>query len=158
MSASVHHAIDRFVEVTAASGVLFQPLEHAPWIDALEARLSWRLPPSFRSLVTRYAFLPFEAGPLELWGNMGSNAEDELSVAIFADKALAKVLLKGGCIPFARPESGDYDRICFDARPPAHNREHPIVRIDHESVLCYREISVTERIAPSFLHFVQMIE
>jgi hypothetical protein len=59
-----------------------------------------------------------------------------------------------GFIQFARPGDGSYDPICFDARRSANNREYPIVRLNHENILCRNEIGSPKNIAASFYRLV----
>lgn len=40
---NTHELIDRFVEVAEGAGADFSPIQRAPWIDALEAKLGLRL-------------------------------------------------------------------------------------------------------------------
>ena len=114
---NIDELIDQFVVMIDPAGAVFRRIESAPWIDAFEARLPKRLPVSFRSLVTRYAFPPVDLGRLSLFANQGIDSQDELSVAIFKDQFIADATLKAGYIQFARPQSGSYDPICFDLRP-----------------------------------------
>src|SRR5436190_707952 len=55
-----------------------QPFSHVTWIEPLEAQLPAPLPPSFRSLVTRYIFPAFEASPLLLLANTGQALYNEM--------------------------------------------------------------------------------
>ena len=57
-------------------------------------------------------------------------------MAILNDRIIADATLKAGYIQFTRPESGSYDPICFDATHAVSDREFPIVRLDHEEILC----------------------
>lgn len=151
---NVKELVDRFVLCASQLGDSFEPINDAPWIAQLEQKLPARLPVSFSSLVTRYSFPPFEAGPLSLYANMGTDDVDEMCVAIFSDPSIADATLKAGYVQFARPITGSYDPICFDTRQSAGNREFPIVRIDHESILCQQRIHAVERVADSFYKFV----
>ena len=149
----VHAIIDEFVTRADPSGHIFRRVESAPWVEALEAKLPRRFPASFRSLVTRYAFPPFDAGGLSFFANTGGDSPEELGAAIFNDRAIADATLKAGYMQFARPEGGGYDPICFDARRAASNREFPIARLDHEEILCRGRIHVAEKVAGSFYRF-----
>lgn len=151
---NVNELIDRFVVCVTQSDGIFKPINDAPWIAQLEQKLPARLPVSFCSLVTRYSFSPFEAGQLSFYANMGTDDVDEMSEAIFRDHSIADATLKAGYIQFARPVTGSYDPICFDARRSASNREFPIVRIDHESIFCHERIHASEFVADSFYKFV----
>ena len=137
---NIAELIDQFVIVIDPAGNIFRRVESAPWISALEERLPARLPASFRSLVTRYCFEPFDAGSLYFFGNRGTDSHNELSVAIFNDQFIAGATLQAGYIQFARPLGGSYDPVCFDARRPVSNREFPIVRLDHEKILCRERV------------------
>lgn len=150
---NVHEIIDSFVARVDPPGNLFRRVDSAPWVEALEAKLPKRFPVSFRSLVTRYTFPPFAAGGLSFFSNTGVDSSEDLSAAIFNDRIIAGVALKAGYIQFARPESGSYDPVCFDARRAVSNREFPIVRLDHEEILCRDRIHVSERVADSFYRF-----
>ena len=119
--------------------------------------MSSKLPSSFRSLVTRYAFASFDIGPLRLFGNTGRDEEDDLNVVIFRDRTMAQATLKNGYIQFARRDTGSYDPICFDAKKSAANREFAIVRLDHEQILCNDRIKVVEKVADSFFKFASDI-
>lgn len=151
---NIHELIDRFVKVVDPSATLFRPIESAPWIDALEQRIPRRLPVSYRSLVTRYAFSSFDTGGIHFFANTGAQSPDELPVAIFTDRNIANVTLAANFIQFARPEDGSYDPICFDARRNVNNREYAIVRLDHEEILCRNRAGSPVKIADSFYRFI----
>jgi hypothetical protein len=150
---NLHELIDQFVVRVGSPERNFRRIQHAPWIIDLEAKLPKRLPASFRSLVTRYSFSAFDAGPLSLFANLGDGSDEDFSIAIFKDSIIADVTLKAGYIQFARPVSGSYDPVCFDANRSSKNREFPIVRLDHEEILSGDGIRVSEKIADSFIRY-----
>lgn len=154
---NVHDIIDEFVARVDPQGQIFRRIESAEWVETLELKLPKRFPVSYRSLITRYAFSPFVAGGLSFFANTGADSLEELSKAIFNDRIIAEVSLKAGYIQFARPAGGSYDPVCFDARKSESNREFPIVRLDHEAILCHNRIHVTETVANSFYRFVARI-
>jgi hypothetical protein len=73
---------------------------------------------------------------------------------IFRDKGLSDALLPNGFIQFGFQSAYEYDPICFltDCRSQP---DYPIVRIDHEEILCNCRIKVIAIIADSFREFVQ---
>ena len=150
---NIHDSIDEFVKVVDRSGVIFRRIGSAPWIESLEKLLPKRFPVSYGSLITRYAFPAFDAGGIHFFANTGNHSLDELSVAIFQDPLIGQMTHANGFIMFARPEGGSYDPICFDARRSANNREYPIVRLNHEDILCRNEIGSPTKIADSFYRF-----
>ena len=129
-----------------------KPYENIDWVENLEKKLPAAFPAAFRSLIRRYIFPHFEFAPIQFFGNTPeAKAESwELRTGIFNDKHLSKCLLEHGFIQFARPDTGDYDAICFDTNSQKRHSEYLIVRVDHESILCNDKIQVTEIIAPSF--------
>lgn len=150
---NVDELIDRFVERVDSPESNFRRIESAPWIDALESRLPKRFPASFRSLLTRYSFSAFDAGLLSFFSNLGDDSHEELNVAIFKDRIVANTTLRAGYIQFARPVDGNYDPICFDANHSSKNREFPIVRLDHEAILCRDRIQIAGKLADSFIRY-----
>ena len=150
---NVDAIIDAFVAHVDPPGEILREVESAPWVEPLEAKLPRRFPASFRSLITRYTFPAFAAGGLSFFSNTGGDSREELGVSIFKDAAIAGATLGAGFIQFARPDSGSYDPICFDARRPASNREFPVVRLDHEDILCRGGVRGLKVVAVSFYQF-----
>jgi hypothetical protein len=122
-----------------------------------ESRLGGRLPPSFGSLMRRYAFTPFEWGPVRFFGNSGTDDEDDLAIAAVRDPAIWHATSKAGFIQFARSPGVNYDLICFDMTIRRKNRESPIVRIDHEAILIYDRVIVVEDLWPSFAELLESL-
>ena len=125
------------------------------WIEPLEKKLRRRLPPTYRSLVTRYLFPAFEAGPLFLLANTGRMLYHEMSVTMARDKVFSPLLLRAGFAQFARPAGGGYDPICFDFNGRPAGGEAPVIRLDHEDLLYCSRPGRIERLAPSFRVFVE---
>jgi hypothetical protein len=132
-----------------------QKRDDIDWIEALEANLPGPLSPSFRSLVTRYVYPAFSVGGLWLFANTREQASNDWRIWLWQDKYLSRGLLTNGCIQFARPDTGSYDPICFDTRNRAKDGECPIVRIDHEGILCDDRLVIISQVAPSFSDFVE---
>ena len=151
---TVNESIDHFVSIIRQHYSDIEQIQHAHWIANLEEKLSKRYPRSFISFVTRYRFPSFEIGGIRFFANTGLNTEDELAPEIFRDSIIFSTLTTNGYIQFARPAKGSYDPICFATNKPAKNREYPIVRIDHEQILCYDRIGKPQPLFQSFLHFV----
>ena len=124
------------------------------WIEPFEARLPYQLPPSFRSLITRYVFLPFRIGPITLLGNTGEERYGELCSLKFGDQDLALGLFQHGYLPFAHPIPWNGDPVCFDMKRRDESGEAPIVKVDHEGILCGGRIIVKAEFAPSFVQLI----
>jgi hypothetical protein len=144
--------IDRFVERINSPETDFQQIEKVAWVDDFEEKLPKRLPLAFHSLIICYSFNTFDFNGLSFFAN---NLTDEnLSVIVFKDQIVSGITLQNGFVQFARPDDGSYDPICFDTKISRSKREFPVVRIDHEAILCRNEIRIGEKISDSFLKFV----
>ena len=150
----IHHAVNRFVERMKTSGLPFQRIDTAPWIEEFEAKLPRRLPPSFASLVTRYSFLSFELAEVEFFANLGDHEEEELVEVAFKDQYLWRPALAQGFIQIGRPTDGSYDPVSFDMRTSRSDGEWPLVRLDHEELLQRERVVICEEIAESFLALI----
>ncbi len=128
-----------------------RPWPNIDWIEPMERRMDVMLPPSFRSLVTRYVFPRFEVDALRLEANTPEGVPGEFR---HLDPSFEKVLVPRGYIPFARPVTGSYDPICFDTRRQRGGGECAVVRIEHESVLSHGVIGEMEDVVPSFATLV----
>ena len=120
------------------------------WIEPVEVKLPAPLPPSYRSLVSRYVFPAFEVSPVILLANTGEPLYHEMSATMTEDKVLSEVLIKNGYAQFARPHSGDSDPVCFDFNRRTQEGECPIVRVSHHTIVFNSLVHVLEEIAPSF--------
>lgn len=141
---------DAFVRRQVAAGCEFTPISDAPWIAPFEAKLPARLPPSFRSLILRYRFDPFQVSGIHFFGNRGSSHPDDLVIASLKDPVLVQVCQRHGVIQIGRPDTGSYDPVCFDMRRRAKDGEAPIVCLDHEEILMHERIRVVRECATSF--------
>jgi hypothetical protein len=127
------------------------------WVPEMEQRIGHSFPPSFRSLVTRYEYAPFEAGGLMLLGNNDRGELFDLPQAIFRDKAIFEATSKAGLVQFGRPYWYNYDPACFDTRRRTSAGEYPIVQIDHEEILCHDRIKVVGDLFPSFASYAERV-
>jgi hypothetical protein len=134
-----------------------QPFSPITWIEPIESKLPAPLPPSYRSLVTRYLFPAFHLSPLMLLGNTGHSLYNEFSYAVFKNKALSDPLLRQGYAQFARPSEGDSDPICFDFNRRGPDGECPIVRLSHADVLQGKVAETLEELSPSFAVLVESV-
>jgi hypothetical protein len=142
--------IDAFVLRQNALGRSFARISEAPWFSSSEAQLPCRLPPSFRSLFSRYRFGPFRISGVEFFGNLGGNSRDELAVASLKDRTLSRVCQQHALIQVGRPDTGQYDPVCFDMSRRNKDGEAPLVCLDHEAILMEQKIRLLREYAKSF--------
>ena len=113
-----------------------------------------RQPLSFASLLSRYSFPPFDGGSIAFFG--WESADTEFSkIVLPARSSLSELLLRSGYLQIGRPDSGDFNAVCFDLKIQKQNREYRIVQADHEEILCNSRVLIREELCPSFRHLVE---
>ena len=118
-------------------------------LEALYESIPGRLPRLFERLLLMYRWPPAELGPFRLFSNPPSPGLEGFARQPLRDRHLAETLLPARYVQFGRGPYGDYDPVCFDLRRGT-GRDCPIVRIDHEEILCNGRIRRVIEIAPSF--------
>jgi hypothetical protein len=154
----LHEAIPELCRRSATGGRGYfdwqiVPAKAGSWLVELASRLPYRWPLTFHTLIGRYQFPSFCCGPLEFY-SVGladpSDDDDEVRIAVLRDPGLVSVLWEHGYLPFARPEDGSYDPVCFHCVDVYGASEPAVVRIDHEEVLCRNRIRVRQVLSPAF--------
>jgi len=147
-------SVDLVVARLCQSGAEIRSVAGAPWIDNLEARLGLSFPPSFRSLVNRYAFPLLDIGEMELFANEGEDSQYDLTAAPFRDPFMSAWLIGHRLIHVGHPYIGNYDPVCFDLSTP-NATEPPVVQLNHEDILLQRQSVKRTVIADSFLTLLE---
>ena len=130
---------------------LIKPYSDTYWITDLEKQLNMSLPYALRSLVSRYIFPAFDALGICFFANTPEGMDrHEFRTKLFDDQALCPMLLAHRYLRFAQPDLYNYDPICIDMNHGS-GIDGAIVRIDHEDILCFDKLTVTEVIAPSLV-------
>jgi len=154
MASATDQLIDLFASNLLASGVPIRPNDNTSRLQDLEAKLPRRLPVSFASLMSRYSFPSFDAGGISFFG--WESAGNEFSKVAPPEKgSLSELLLPSGYFQIGRPDTGDFDAVCFDFKIQEKNREYRIVQADHEEILCNLRVEVRKELWPSFRKLVE---
>jgi hypothetical protein len=127
MSNSTGRLIDSFAAKLKSQGVYVTRADNSALLEKLEALLPKKLPQSFESLLLRYSFPPFDAGGITFFGWESDHGE-LFHVSPPAKGSLSELLLPAGYIQIGRPDTGDFDAVCFDLNAAKQNREYRIVR------------------------------
>lgn len=106
-------------------------------------------PRLFRELVVRHTFVSFDVGGVRVYSNVKGD-EDSLE-DLLADKILTRGLVAAGFLPFGRPATGSYDRICFDVRGTEDPDDAPVVLMDHEAILSHNRIPKPKRLGDGLM-------
>ena len=117
--------------------------------------LPFRLPRLYELLISGYRWAEVEIGACALLANPPGPGLTGLAEQMFRDTGLTDTLLPNGFLPFGRGAGGNYDPVCFASGRSAGRNDSPVVRLDHEDVLCRGRIKVVSELAPSFRALVE---
>jgi hypothetical protein len=126
--------IDRFIAEMKRRAVLMD--DEVSAADRLSITLPY--PRLFGALLAGHSFAAFTVGGIRVYSNIRGE-EDNLE-ELFSDTALTHALVEAGFLPFGRPATGGYDRICFDLQGLKNPLDAPVVRVDHEAALSHNRI------------------
>lgn len=115
-------------------------------VDAF--RRAGALPRLFEQLLEQFAWLPVDLECLRLFGNPPSADFTAYANEMFADPVMNHTLLPARYARFALAADVCYDAICFDLNR-MRDGDCPVVRIEHESVLCFDQVDSIETVFPS---------
>jgi hypothetical protein len=146
--------IDSFAEMVKARGVPIRSEDNASRVGMFEEKLPIRIPQSFESFLSRYSFPAFDVLGITLF-DWESDSNEYIVEASAPKNSLSELLIPAGYAQIARPDTGDFDAICFDLNHKAQNREYRVVQVDHEDILCNWKVRVTGELWPSFLKLVE---
>lgn len=156
MPTATDKLIESFASKVRALGVPIREEDNKSRLGLLEEKLPKRRPQSFASFLSRYSFPAFDVRGISLFGwDSDSNAYTEESSA--AKGSLSELLLPAGYVQIGRPNTGDFDAICFDLNERKQNREYRIVQVDHEDILCNWRVRVSGELWPSFIKLVDSV-
>lgn len=119
-------------------------------LEPLYADLPARFPPLFERLTLSYRWAEVELDSYTLVANPPGPDLLRLLKELSRDPAFWEHLRPAGYIQFARGSDIDYDPVCFDIKRRKKNGDCPIVKIDHEEILCNNRVKVVKELAPSF--------
>jgi hypothetical protein len=145
--------IEAFVSRLKTAGVPLKAGDNSALLGQLENQLPKRLPQSLDRFLSGYSFPSFDVGGISLFG-WGPEPNEFFAAASAAKGSLSELLLPAGYIQIGRPDTGDFDAVCIDVNSKAQNREHRIVRADHEEILCNWRVKISGELWPSFRSLV----
>jgi SUKH superfamily protein len=135
-------------------GVPIHEQDNTSRLELFEKKLSKCLPQSFATFLAQYSFPTFDVLGISLFG-WDSDANSYVQEASAARGSLSELMLPAGYVQIGRPDTGDFDAVCFDLNDQKQNREHRIVQIDHEDILCNWKVRVSGELWPSFIKLME---
>ena len=144
--------IDSFAAMVKYRGVPIRGEDNATRLLMLEENLPKRMPQSFESFLSRYSFPAFDVLGITFF-EWESDSNKYIVEASVPKNSLSELLIPA--VQIGRPDTGDFDAICFDFNSQAQNREYRVVQVDHEDILCNWKVRVTGELWPSFIKLVE---
>jgi len=151
---STDQLIDSFAALVKGRGVPIRPEDNASRLRMFEEKLPKRVPQSFESFLLRYSFPAFDVLGITLF-EWNSDLNKYIVEASAPKNSLSELLIPAGYVQIGRPDTGDFDAVCFDLNRQAQNREYRVVQVDHEEILCNWRVRVTGELWPSFIKLVE---
>ena len=139
-------------ELNDWSQPLWRPVKYVTNRSALDAvyqHLPGRFPNLFEELLLTYRWADVELDRYRLLANPPGEGLSGLLHAIQHDQIMFGVLSANRYLQFARGGGDSYDPVCFDLSR-RFKGDCPIVRLDHEFILCNERIVVTKELAETF--------
>jgi hypothetical protein len=150
MPTAVDELIDSFAAMLKHRGVQIREENNLTRLRMFHQKLPKRLPQSFAAFLSRYSFRTFDVSGVSFFA-WDSDQNPYTQEASAAKGSLSELLRPAGYVQIGRPDTGDFDAICFDLNEKRQNREYRIVRVDHEEILCNRKVRVSDELFPSFI-------
>lgn len=152
---SFERPIDEFVRVLVEAGIPIRAEDNRDALKELNSKLPKRISRPFEDLIFRYSFPKFNVCGITLFAWNSSWRSTEFLEAVSAPKkTLAELLVPAGLFQIGRPDTGDFDAICFDLND---GKDQRIVRVDHEQILCNSRIRIVDELWPSFMTIVENV-
>lgn len=108
----------------------------------------------FERFILSYRWAAVDIGYFELLPNPLGSTLAGLQAEILRDGHLYPTLFRHEYLQFGKAGGGWYDPVCFDCSRRKKQGDCPVVRLDHEEILCNERIRVTEELAPSFQELI----
>lgn len=156
MATNTNKLIASFAARLKALGVPIRDENNKSRLALFENKLPKRLPQSFATFLSRYSFPSFDVAGISLFG-WDSDPNPYAEEAAAPKGSLSELLLPAGYVQIGRPDTGNFDAVCFDLNKNNQNREYRIVQVDHEEILCNWRVRVAGELWPSFTKLVDSV-
>src|SRR5882724_5712577 len=120
--------IDFFAAMVKDRGVPIRSEDNASRLRMFEEKFPKRMPDSFGSFLSWYSFPAFDVLGITLieWE---SDSNKYIVEASAPKNSLSELLIPAGYVQIGRPDTGNFDAICFDLNRQAQNREYRVVQV-----------------------------
>lgn len=123
-------------------------------LDDLNGQLPGRLPHLFEKLLLNWRWAEVDVGVCTLYANPPGDDLGGWLAQVRAGHDLWNELAARGFVRFGRGPESDYDPVCFDLNR-RRGADCPVVRLDHEAILCRSKVEILAELAPNFRTFIE---
>jgi hypothetical protein len=134
-------------------GCAYLPRRQQITVGSVRSTIADALLQSFESPIEVFV-CSLDARGISFFG-WGSQSPENSSMASTINSDLLKLLLPSGYVEIGRPDTGDYDAVCFKLNASRQNREYRIVQADHEEIVCNSRIEIRREPWPGFCSRVE---
>lgn len=135
--------------------LVIHQMTDASALEAIYAIIPIRFPSLFEKLLLSYRWYGADTGLFRIFQNPPGEDLSEFLSNMQKDKTMFEICLQNGFVMFGLGPDLRHDAVCFDVRKSAHGRKYPVVKLDHEQILCNSRIKIMENLARNFDELVR---
>lgn len=120
------------------------------------AKIPVRFPDLFEELLLSYRWHGADTGSFRIYPNPPGTDLSDFLANMLRDDVIFELCVKSGFVPLGKGPNLSYDPVCFDVSKGTQGRRFPIVKLDHEQILCNSRIKVIGHLAKDFDELVRM--
>ncbi|HIA52850.1 MAG TPA: hypothetical protein EYN91_12305 [Candidatus Melainabacteria bacterium] len=126
-------------------------------LEAIYTVIPIRFPSLLEKLLLSYRWYGADTGLFRIFPNPPGEDLSEFLSNMRRDKAMFEICLQNGFVMFGLGPDLRHDAVCFDVRKSAHGRRYPVVKLDHEQILCNSRIKIVENLSKNFDDLVRQV-
>lgn len=132
-------------------------LTDAASLELIYAAIPIRFPSLLEKLLLSYRWYGADTNLCRVFPNPPGEDLTGFLSHMRSDKIMFEFCLQNGFVLFGLGPDMRHHAVCFDARKSAHGRKYPVVKLDHEQILCNSRIKIMEQLAKNFDELVTLV-
>lgn len=126
-------------------------------LEAIYTIIPARFPSLFEKLLLSFRWYGADTGLFRIFPNPPGEDLSQFLSNMQRDQAMFEFCLQNGFVLFGLGPDLRHDAVCFDVRKSVHGRKYPVVKLDHEQILCNSRIKILENLAKNFDDLVRLV-
>lgn len=157
--------LSKFVRCFADDGMssehegdlVIHQMTDASALEAIYENIPIRFPSLLEKLLLTYRWYGADTGLFRIFPNPPGSDFSEFISNMQRDNVMFDTCLKNGFVMFGLGPDMRHDAVCFDVRKSTHGRKYPVVKLDHEQILCNSRIKIIEVLSENFYELVRLV-